>query len=37
MSGFTNLAGEEGGAPLHMNFPVGDAVAGVFAAFSIAV
>ena len=36
MSGFTNLAGEEGGAPLHMNFPVGDAVAGVFAAFSIA-
>jgi crotonobetainyl-CoA:carnitine CoA-transferase CaiB-like acyl-CoA transferase len=31
MSGFTNLAGEEGGAPLHMNFPVGDAVAGVFA------
>lgn len=36
MSGFTNLAGEEGGTPLHMNFPVGDAVAGLFAAFSIA-
>jgi crotonobetainyl-CoA:carnitine CoA-transferase CaiB-like acyl-CoA transferase len=36
MSGFTNLAGEEGGSPLHMNFPVGDAVAGLFAAFSIA-
>lgn len=36
MSGFTNLTGEEGGTPLHMNFPVGDAVAGVFAAFSIA-
>jgi len=36
MSGFTNLTGEEGGSPQHMNFPVGDAVAGLFAAFSIA-
>ena len=36
MSGFTNLTGEEGGTPLHMNFPVGDAVAGLFAAFAIA-
>ena len=36
MSGFTNLSGEEGGSPQHMNFPVGDAVAGLFAAFSIA-
>ena len=36
MSGFTNLTGEEGGSPLHMNFPVGDAVAGLFCAFSIA-
>jgi crotonobetainyl-CoA:carnitine CoA-transferase CaiB-like acyl-CoA transferase len=36
MSGFTNLTGEEGGSPLHTNFPVGDAVAGLFAAFSIA-
>ncbi|WP_370636008.1 CaiB/BaiF CoA transferase family protein [Paralcaligenes sp. KSB-10] len=36
MSGFTNLAGEAGGAPMHMNFPVGDVVAGLFGAFSIA-
>jgi len=36
MSGFTNLSGEDGGSPQHMNFPVGDAVAGLFAAFSIA-
>ncbi len=36
MSGFTNLTGETGGSPLHSNFPIGDAVAGVFCAFSIA-
>ncbi|WP_420821234.1 CaiB/BaiF CoA transferase family protein [Ramlibacter rhizophilus] len=36
MSGFTNLTGEFGGPPLHSNFPVGDAVAGLFCAFSIA-
>lgn len=36
MSGFTNLTGEDGGVPLHSNFPVGDAVAGVFTAFAIA-
>ncbi len=36
MSGFTNLTGEAGGTPLHSNFPVGDAVAGVFCAFTIA-
>lgn len=36
MSGFTNLTGEPGGSPLHSNFPVGDAVAGLFCAFSIA-
>jgi len=35
MSGFTNLTGPAGGEPLHPNFPVGDAVAGLFAAFSI--
>jgi crotonobetainyl-CoA:carnitine CoA-transferase CaiB-like acyl-CoA transferase len=28
MSGFTNLTGETGGAPLHMNYPMGDMVAG---------
>lgn len=36
MSGFTSLTGEVGGSPLHSNFPIGDAVAGVFCAFSIA-
>ena len=36
MSGFTNLTGEIGRPPLHSNFPVGDAVAGLFCAFSIA-
>lgn len=36
MSGFTNLTGEADGAPMHSNFPVGDAVAGLFCAFSIA-
>ena len=36
MSGFTSLTGEAGGSPMHANFPVGDAVAGVFCAFSIA-
>jgi crotonobetainyl-CoA:carnitine CoA-transferase CaiB-like acyl-CoA transferase len=37
MSGFTNLTGEEGGPPLHSNYPVGDYVAGLFCAFSIAM
>jgi crotonobetainyl-CoA:carnitine CoA-transferase CaiB-like acyl-CoA transferase len=36
MSGLTNLAGEAHGMPLHMNFPLGDTVAGMFAAFAIA-
>lgn len=36
MSGFTSLTGEAGGTPLHSNFPIGDAVAGLFCAFSIA-
>jgi crotonobetainyl-CoA:carnitine CoA-transferase CaiB-like acyl-CoA transferase len=36
MSGFTSLTGEAGGSPLHSNFPVGDAVAGLFCAFAIA-
>ncbi|MBP0623788.1 CaiB/BaiF CoA transferase family protein [Cupriavidus consociatus] len=36
MSGFTNLAGEPGGPPLHMNYPAGDVVAGLFGAFAIA-
>lgn len=36
MSGLTSLTGEPDGAPLHSNFPIGDAVAGLFCAFSIA-
>jgi crotonobetainyl-CoA:carnitine CoA-transferase CaiB-like acyl-CoA transferase len=36
MSGFANLTGEAGGSPLHMNYPAGDVVAGVFGAFAIA-
>ena len=36
MSGFTHLTGEPGGPPQHMNFPLGDAVAGLFGAFAIA-
>ncbi len=36
MSGFTHLNGEADGPPLHLNFPVGDAVAGIFGAFAIA-
>jgi crotonobetainyl-CoA:carnitine CoA-transferase CaiB-like acyl-CoA transferase len=36
MSGLTNLTGEPGGMPLHTNFPLGDTIAGLFGAFSIA-
>lgn len=36
LSGFTSLTGEPGGPPLHSNYPIGDAVAGLFCAFSIA-
>ena len=36
MSGFTNLAGTPESGPLHMNYPVGDMIAGLFGAFSIA-
>ena len=36
MSGFTHLNGHADGPPLHVNFPVGDAVAGIFGAFAIA-
>ncbi len=35
MSGFTHLSGEPGGPPQHMNFPLGDAIAGLFGAFAI--
>ncbi|NQW93226.1 MAG: CoA transferase [Polaromonas sp.] len=36
MSGFTHLTGDADGPPQHMNFPLGDAIAGLFGAFSIA-
>ncbi|QKV54716.1 CaiB/BaiF CoA transferase family protein [Comamonas antarctica] len=36
MSGLANLTGESGGGPLHINFPLGDSIAGLFAAFAIA-
>jgi crotonobetainyl-CoA:carnitine CoA-transferase CaiB-like acyl-CoA transferase len=36
MSGFTHLTGDANGPPQHMNFPLGDAIAGLFGAFSIA-
>lgn len=36
MSGLADLCGEAEGRPQHMNFPLGDAMAGLFAAFSLA-
>ena len=36
MSGLAHLTGEAGGNPLHINFPLGDSIAGLFAAFAIA-
>jgi crotonobetainyl-CoA:carnitine CoA-transferase CaiB-like acyl-CoA transferase len=35
MSGFANLTGEPDGPPQHMNYPLGDAIAGLFGAFAI--
>ncbi|AMR80625.1 CaiB/BaiF CoA transferase family protein [Cupriavidus nantongensis] len=35
-SGFTNLAGTAQSGPMHMNYPVGDMIAGLFGAFAIA-
>ncbi|CAG9174966.1 CaiB/BaiF CoA transferase family protein [Cupriavidus pinatubonensis] len=35
MSGLTNLAGTEESGPMHMNFPIGDMIAGLFGAFAI--
>ncbi len=35
MSGFTHLTGEAGGPPQHMNYPLGDSIAGLFGAFAI--
>ncbi|SSW67209.1 CaiB/BaiF CoA transferase family protein [Achromobacter agilis] len=35
MSGLTNICGESDGRPLHMGFPIADAVAGLFGALGI--
>ncbi len=35
MSGFTQICGEEGGRPLHLGYPISDAVAGLFGAVGI--
>lgn len=35
MTGFTNICGEPDGPPLHMGFPVADAIAGLFGAVGI--
>ncbi|WP_332816040.1 CaiB/BaiF CoA transferase family protein [Ramlibacter sp.] len=35
MSGFANLIGEPDGSPQHMNYALGDMIAGLFGAFSI--
>ena len=35
MSGFVNLCGEADGPPQHTNYPMGDAVAGLWGAFAI--
>ncbi|MGJ7544248.1 CaiB/BaiF CoA transferase family protein [Variovorax sp. LT1R16] len=36
MSGLAHLTGEAGRHPLHINFPIGDSIAGLFGAFAIA-
>jgi crotonobetainyl-CoA:carnitine CoA-transferase CaiB-like acyl-CoA transferase len=35
MSGFTQICGEEGGRPLHLGYPISDAVAGLFGALGV--
>lgn len=35
MTGFTNICGEADGPPLHLGFPIADAVAGLFGAFGV--
>ncbi len=36
MGGLAHLTGEAGRGPLHINFPIGDSIAGLFGAFAIA-
>ena len=35
MSGFTRMCGEEGGTPLHLGYPISDAVGGLFGAIGV--
>jgi len=35
MSGFTRMCGEEGGMPLHLGYPISDAIGGLFGAVGI--
>jgi crotonobetainyl-CoA:carnitine CoA-transferase CaiB-like acyl-CoA transferase len=35
MSGFTRMCGEEGGTPLHLGYPISDAIGGLFGAVGI--
>jgi crotonobetainyl-CoA:carnitine CoA-transferase CaiB-like acyl-CoA transferase len=35
MSGFTRMCGEEGGPPLHLGYPISDAVGGLFGAVGV--
>jgi crotonobetainyl-CoA:carnitine CoA-transferase CaiB-like acyl-CoA transferase len=35
MSGFTRMCGEEGGTPLHLGYPISDAIGGLFGAIGM--
>ena len=35
LSGFTSICGEEGGAPLHLGYPISDAIGGLFGAVGV--
>jgi crotonobetainyl-CoA:carnitine CoA-transferase CaiB-like acyl-CoA transferase len=35
MSGFTNICGEEGGPPVHLGYPISDAIGGLFGALGV--
>jgi crotonobetainyl-CoA:carnitine CoA-transferase CaiB-like acyl-CoA transferase len=35
MSGFTQICGEDGGRPLHLGYPISDAIAGLFGAVGV--
>ena len=35
MSGFTRMCGEEGGTPLHLGYPISDAIGGLFGAVGV--